>query len=113
MSNSKYAGYSDAFSANALIRLTLDDQELRGSLNKTKETLKRLSLEMFSLGRNMETIGQQIAAPFASVAKVFADFDDQMRRVAAVTGAIGKGGRNNGGPWWSTLHGARRIILTY
>ncbi|MCQ2397435.1 MAG: hypothetical protein MJ106_07055 [Lentisphaeria bacterium] len=113
MSSNHYAGYSDAYSANALIRMTIDDSELRQGLESTKDAFKQLQMKLFSIGRNMETIGRQIAAPFQAAAKVFADFDDQMRRVAAVTGAIGKGGRNNGGPWWSTLHGARRIILTY
>ena len=87
MSSKHYAGYSDALSANALVRMTIDDSELRQGLESTKDAFKRLQMNLFSIGRNMETIGRQIAAPFASATKVFADFDDQMRRVAAVTGA--------------------------
>ena len=87
MPNKHYAGYSDAYSANALIRMTIDDADLRQGLKATEDVFKQLQMKLFSIGRNMETIGRQLAAPFQAAAKIFADFDDQMRRVAAVTSA--------------------------
>ena len=44
-----------AILANALIRMTIDDSELRQGLKATEDVFKQLQMKLFSIGRNMQT----------------------------------------------------------
>ncbi len=71
----------------AFVEIMLDQTKLERGLKGAQAKLKNFGNSLTGVGKNMVTVAAIAAAPFALATKVFADFDDQMRMVKAVTGA--------------------------
>lgn len=71
----------------AYIEIALDQTKLERGLRKAQAKLKAFGDACTSLGTKMLGIATAAATPFAIATKTFADFDDAMRSVKAVTGA--------------------------
>lgn len=73
----------------AYIKLTAKDAELTKALEGAQNKLKAFAKTVENVGAKMAVFGTLASAPFVAATKVFANFDDQMRMVGAVTGATG------------------------
>ncbi|MEA1951480.1 MAG: phage tail tape measure protein, partial [Planctomycetota bacterium] len=73
----------------AYVELFLKDKLSRG-LQRASGRLKSWGASMQSMGTRMIAVSAAMALPLSLVTRSFADFDDQMRTVKAVTGATGK-----------------------
>ena len=82
-----YTGSSDKYSAFALLQLVIDNKEFKEAMSEAHEKLDRYAKKCLYIGQNLETVGRSLVAPLSAATAVFSDFDDKMRRVAAVTGA--------------------------
>ena len=71
----------------AFVELMLDQTKLERGLKSAQAKLRNFGNSMMGVGKNMVTVATLAAAPLAYATKTFADFDDQMRMVKAVTGA--------------------------
>ena len=71
----------------AFVELMLDQTKLERGLKAAQAKLRNFGNSMTSVGKNLVTVATLAAAPLAYSTKTFADFDDQMRMVKAVTGA--------------------------
>ena len=74
----------------AFVEIMLDQTKLERGLRSAQAKLKNFGSSLTTVGKGMVTAATLAAAPFAFAAKTFADFDDQMRMVKAVTGAMEK-----------------------
>ena len=82
-----YTGSSDKYSAFALLQLVVDNKDFKKAMDAADKGLEQLAKKCLNIGQNLETVGRSLVAPLAAATAVFSDFDDKMRRVAAVTGA--------------------------
>lgn len=82
-----YTGSSDKYSAFALLQLVVDNKDFKEAMGAINEDLGRFVKKCLYIGQNLETVGRSLVAPLSAATAVFSDFDDKMRRVAAVTGA--------------------------
>ena len=71
----------------AFVELMLDQSKLERGLKAAQAKLRNFGNSMTSVGKNLVTVATLAAAPLAYSTKTFADFDDEMRMVKAVTGA--------------------------
>ena len=71
----------------AFVELMLDQTKLERGLKSAQAKLRNFGNSMTSVGKNLVTVATLAAAPLAYSTKTFADFDDEMRMVKAVTGA--------------------------
>ena len=71
----------------AFVELMLDQTKLERGLKAAQAKLRNFGNSMTSVGKNLVTVATLAAAPLAYSTKTFADFDDEMRMVKAVTGA--------------------------
>ena len=74
----------------AYVEITLDNASLKKGLDAAKKKIADFSSSMTSVGKELLVFSGVAAAPLAMATKTFADFDDSMRMVQAVTGATGK-----------------------
>ncbi|MGE4300665.1 MAG: phage tail tape measure protein [Victivallaceae bacterium] len=74
----------------AFVEIMLDQTGLERGLKSAQAKLKNFGKSLTTAGKGMVTVAAVAAAPFAFATKTFADFDDQMRMVKAVTGATEK-----------------------
>ena len=74
----------------AFVEIMLDQTKLERGLRSAQAKLKNFGSSLTTVGKGMVTAATLAAAPFAFATKTFADFDDQMRMVKAVTGATEK-----------------------
>ena len=74
----------------AFVEIMLDQTRLERGLKSAQAKLKNFGTSLTTAGKGMVTVATIAAAPFAFATKTFADFDDQMRMVKAVTGATEK-----------------------
>lgn len=74
----------------AYVELFVKDNALIRGLKRASARLKRFGATVKATGMSMVKLAAVTAAPLALAVKSFADFDDQMRLVAAVTGSTGK-----------------------
>ena len=65
----------------------LDQTKLERGLKAAQAKLRNFGNSMTSVGKNLVTVATLAAAPLVYSTKTFADFDDEMRMVKAVTGA--------------------------
>ncbi|MGN0880120.1 MAG: phage tail tape measure protein [Oligosphaeraceae bacterium] len=70
----------------AFVELMLDQTRLERGLKAAQSKLKRFGTSVMSMGTRMLGMAALAGAPLAMASKTFADFDDQMRMVKAVTG---------------------------
>lgn len=77
-------------SGQAIVQIIGDNKKLKDVLNETCSSLDLFAQKWTAIGSRLQAAGQMMFAPFQEAMRVFADFDDQMRRVAAVSGASGK-----------------------
>ena len=71
----------------AYIRITADNSALIRGLDAAKETLRSFGQTLKGIGTDMMQLSGVIALPLALSAKEFADFDDKVRILKAITGA--------------------------
>lgn len=71
----------------AYVELYGDDSELQRTLANTKKRLESFGTAMAGIGAKMVGVSTMLATPFAFATKKFADFDDAMRMVRAVSSA--------------------------
>ncbi len=71
----------------AFVELYGDDSELQRTLANTKKRLESFGTAMAGIGAKMVGVSTMLATPFAFATKKFADFDDAMRMVRAVSSA--------------------------
>ena len=71
----------------AFIEISLDQTKLERGLKAAQARLKAFGASCMTLGTQMLGIATAAATPFAIATKTFADFDDAMRTVRAVTGS--------------------------
>lgn len=74
----------------AFVEIMLDQTKLERGLKQAQAKIKNFGTSLTTAGKGMVTVATIAAAPFAFATKTFADFDDQMRMVKAVTGATEK-----------------------
>lgn len=74
----------------AVVKIIGDNTELRQMLEQQTTDLDKFARKWTNIGARLQAAGQMMFAPFQEAMRVFADFDDQMRRVAAVSGATGQ-----------------------
>ena len=91
-----YTGSSDKYSAFALLQLIVDNKDFKEAMGAINNGLDRFAKKCLYIGQNLETVGRSLVAPLSAATAVFSDFDDKMRRVAAVTG--GRTGGDGGDP---------------
>lgn len=87
------AGGADIRAGRAFVELFLKNsftREFSRTLSTAKKQLADFGSAMSSMGTQMATAGAVGLMPFAASAKTFADFDDQMRQVGAVSQASGE-----------------------
>ena len=82
-----YSLSNDRYSAFALLKLVVDNKDFKEAMNEVHEKLDRYAKKCLYIGQNLETVGRSLVAPLSAATAVFSDFDDKMRRVAAVTEA--------------------------
>ena len=82
-------GSSAIMAGMAYIKLTAQDAELNKALQGAQTKLKAFAKTVEDVGAKLAVFGTLASAPFVAATKIFADFDDQMRTVGAVTGATG------------------------
>jgi TP901 family phage tail tape measure protein len=86
------ASRADIEAGRAFVRLYLRNEltsQLAGALKAASARLSAFGDSVKQLGVSMAAIGASVSLPIAMIGKRFADFDDQMRIVAGVTGAAG------------------------
>ena len=71
----------------AFVELFTDNSKLIRGLREAEMRVRDFGNKMKALGMKLSMIGAVAAVPLGLATKVFADFDDQMRAVSAVTGA--------------------------
>lgn len=71
----------------AFVELMLDQTKLERGLKAAQAKLRNFGNSMTSVGKSLVTVATLAAAPLVYSTKTFADFDDEMRMVKAVTGA--------------------------
>ena len=71
----------------AFVKLTLNDAELKNGLTKAQTRLQRFRAGVSAMSSQLTLMAPLIGAGFIGATKIFADFDDQMRLTAAVSGA--------------------------
>ncbi|MBR6470780.1 MAG: phage tail tape measure protein [Victivallales bacterium] len=74
----------------AVVQIIGNDSKLKKVLNDAGAGIQGFAQKWTAIGARLQAAGQMMFAPFQEAIRVFADFDDQMRRVAAVSGASGK-----------------------
>jgi len=73
--------------ARAYVELFADDSKLVRGLRRAQAKLKAFGRSIQQFGRRLLSVGILAAVPFALSAKTFANFESQMARVKALTGA--------------------------
>lgn len=73
--------------SRAYVKILLDQTKLERGLKQAQAKLKNFGSSLMGVGKSMVTVTTLAAAPIAFATKTFADFDDQMRMVKAVSGA--------------------------
>ena len=81
---------SKAGGAYAVVNITANDTQLEKVLENSKITLKNFGDFAIRFGAKLAGIGAAMTLPFKQAAQVFAQFDDAMRTVGAVTNATGQ-----------------------
>ena len=81
---------SSIMAGAAFVKLTLDDADLKRGVNAAQGQIKGLCNSIQAFSNKTLMISALISPPIIMATKVFADFDDQMRLTAAVTGASGE-----------------------
>ena len=81
---------SNASGAFAVINLAADDTNLKKTLTESQIKLQEFAQVAIKLGAKFAGIGAAMTLPFKQAAQVFAQFDDAMRTVGAVTNATGQ-----------------------
>ena len=71
----------------AFVEILLDQTKLERGLKAAQKKLKNFGSAMMGVGKSMVATAALAAAPIAYATKTFANFDDQMRMVKAVSGA--------------------------
>lgn len=71
----------------AFVEIMLDQTKLEKGLKAAQKKLSNFGKTVTSAGKDMVTVATFAAAPLAFATKTFADFDDEMRMVKAVTGS--------------------------
>lgn len=76
---------ADVAAGRAYVSIYAKTNELTKALNKAKAEMQKFGSEMMSTGKAIGAAGLAGLAPLGAGIKVFADFDDAMRMVKAVT----------------------------
>ena len=72
----------------AVVEVVLDGRnKFKSDLARVGARLKRFGKTAKSVGKNLLAMGTAAAVPLALSAKTFAEFDDKMRAVKAITGS--------------------------
>ena len=71
----------------AYVEILLDQTKFERGLKQAQQKLKSFGTALTGIGKNMLAVSGVLAAPMAFATKSFADFDDAMRMVKAVSGA--------------------------
>ncbi|MGL6193664.1 MAG: phage tail tape measure protein, partial [Thermoguttaceae bacterium] len=74
----------------AFVELFADDSALVRTLRRAENHIIRFGEKIKTIGRHLATLGIAASIPLVSATNTYAKFDDAMRAVKAVTGAVGK-----------------------
>ena len=85
------ASRGDIKAGAAYVELYVRNNRFTRGLRNAKQQLNQFGVDMQQIGRQMIVVSAGMLAPIALSAKTFADFDDKMREVKAVTGAAESG----------------------
>ncbi len=86
------ASKKDLEAGRAFVRLFLKNdmtKQLVRVLRSAQNKLRNFGRSAMAAGRQLAVVGVAMAAPFAFATRTFANFEDQMLTVKAVTGAVG------------------------
>lgn len=72
----------------AFVEIMLDQTQFERGLKAAQTKLKNFGASMVSFGTKLLAAAGAAAAPFAMATRTFADFDDEIRLVKAVTGSV-------------------------
>jgi TP901 family phage tail tape measure protein len=78
---------SDIKAGRAYVELLLKDSQFNKKLKAAGKSLKQFGSDMQAMGRTLAFASAAILVPMGMASKTFADFDDKMREVKAVTQA--------------------------
>lgn len=79
------ASQSAIKAGEAFYEISADDKKLKDALQRNVNRIRKLGATLKAVGASSTALGAAIALPIGKAAKTFADFDDQMRVVKAVT----------------------------
>ena len=71
----------------AYVRITADNSALIRGLDAARDALRSFGQSLKGIGADMMQLSGAIALPLAMSAKAFADYDDKVRILAAITGS--------------------------
>lgn len=71
----------------AVIKLLADTKDFQDALQNSQKGLEKFATAAANIGTRLNIVGQYMTAPFKEATRVFAQFDDAMRSVRAVTSA--------------------------
>ncbi|MEO9595720.1 phage tail tape measure protein [Rhodopirellula bahusiensis] len=77
----------DIMAGRAYVELWVKNNRFLRGLRDARQRLNQFGADMQAFGRQLVTISALMIIPIAFATKTFADFDDQMRQVKAVTNA--------------------------
>ena len=80
-------GSANIRAGRAYIEIALDQSPLEKGLRKAQAKLSQFGTKISSAGRTMVATAALVSVPIGLAVKTFAQFDDQMRLVKAITGA--------------------------
>src|SRR5690554_3812215 len=80
----------DILAGRAYVELFIKNNRFTRGLRDAKQRLNQFGADMQAFGRQMVMVSAAAIIPLAMATKTFADFDDVMRQVKAVTGATGE-----------------------
>ena len=71
----------------AVVTFVADNTDFMKALNGSQKGLERFATAAANIGSRLNIVGQYMTAPFKEASRIFAQFDDAMRSVQAVTSA--------------------------
>ncbi len=80
----------DIIAGRSFVELYVKNNKFLKGLRDARQRLNQFGADMQSFGRQLVAISAVAIIPIAFASKTFADFDDAMRQVKAVTGATGE-----------------------
>ena len=80
----------NVYAGQAVVQVLADNRQLTEQLKSASNALQSFAARATSYGNNLAISGLTFLSPFQRAVSVFAEFDDKMRSVQAVTASTGE-----------------------